>query len=147
MNKIKVLFVILFIVLPDTFFGQSGLINNRFIFYSEILDTTTSIQLEYIESSLDYDTLIITPSCKPDTFYYKHSITSVGCLRTILEKKGKTKIIIPFSIPFRYRHMNFVIIKTDKCKYYLKSKIKKRKSRRYKIKGKDFHLYKIEYLK
>ena len=80
-------------VLPSTFFGQIGLINNRFIFYSEILDTTTSIQLEYIEYSLDYDTLIITPSCKPDTFYYKDYSTSRSCLRSILEKKGKTKMV------------------------------------------------------
>ena len=55
-NKIfKFSLLLLFVALPNFFYGQFNMIVKTFIFYSEIFDSTTYIQLEEINFSLTPD--------------------------------------------------------------------------------------------
>ncbi|GEM_PF-1316747 len=134
-NKIfKFSLLLLFVALPNFFYGQFNMIVKTFIFYSEIFDSTTYIQLEEINFSLNNDTLVIIPFCIPDTTYYGKSYIINNCRSVKIDKNGKTKTKVYFSIPYRYSHVNFILIQNNGFKYFLKIGRKKN----------EYHLYKIE---
>lgn len=107
---------------------------NKFVFYSDILDTTRCIQLEQVKYKLDEDTLLITPFCIPDSVNSIRKINFVFFCPCVYIIKERYKTIVPFSIPERYRKKKIIIINDEACKYYLKNGRKKH----------EYHLYKIE---
>lgn len=133
-NILKFSLLIFFGSLPNIFYGQFNMIKKTFIFYSDIFESTTYIQLEEIKFSLNNDTLVIIPFCNPDTTYYGKSYVINNCRSVKIDKNGKTKSKIYFYVPYRYSHVNFILIENNGCKYFLKIGRKQN----------EYHLYKME---
>jgi hypothetical protein len=110
------------------------MIQKTFIFYSDLFESTTYIQLEEIKFSLNNDTLVIIPFCNPDTTYFEKSYIINNCRSAKIDKNGKTKTKVYFSVPYKYSHVNFILIEDNGYKYFLK------KGRKHN----EYHLYKID---